>query len=171
MHNIFSYKKHLPQIEKTAFIAPNASVIGKVSIGKYSSIWFNTVLRGDVEEITVGDYTNIQDGTIVHVTNGGYPTHIGSYVTIGHKAMIHACTIEDYSFVGMDATIMDRVVIKSGGWVAAGSLVTEGKIIQSGELWMGRPAKFFRKLTDQEKEYIKISAENYAKYAKDYIEE
>lgn len=171
MRNIFPYKNNIPKVNKTSFIAPNASIIGKVSIGKNSSIWFNTVLRGDVEEITVGDHTNIQDGTIVHVTNGGYPTHIGSYVTIGHKAMIHACTIEDCSFIGMDATIMDRAVIKSGAWVAAGSLVTEDKIVQSGELWIGRPAKFVRKLTEEETKHIKTSAENYSKYAKNYIEE
>ncbi|MCH9754026.1 MAG: gamma carbonic anhydrase family protein [Alphaproteobacteria bacterium] len=170
MHNIFQYKTHKPKIHKTSFIAPNASIIGKVSIGHHSSIWFNSVLRGDVEEIKVGDYTNIQDGTIVHVTNGGYPTNIGSYVTIGHKAIIHACTIEDYAFIGMDATMMDRSIIRSGGWLAAGALLTEDKIIESGELWIGRPAKFLRKLTEAETNHIKVSAENYARYAKDYLD-
>jgi len=169
MNNIFTFKGAIPKIDKTAFIAPTASIIGRVTIGKDSSIWFNSVLRGDVAEITVGDYTNIQDGTVVHVTNGEFPTHIGSYVTIGHKALLHACTIEDRSFVGMGSIIMDGAIVESGGWVGAGSLVTEGKIVRKDELWIGTPAKFFRKLTSQEKEYIKISAENYCKYAKDYL--
>lgn len=169
MNNIFRFKGSIPKIDKTAFIAPTASIIGRVTIGKGSSIWFNSVLRGDVAEITVGDYTNIQDGTVVHVTNGEFPTHIGSYVTIGHKALLHACTIEDYSFVGMGSIIMDGAIVESGGWVGAGSLVTEGKIVRKDELWLGSPARFFRKLTEQEKEYIKISAENYRKYANDYL--
>ena len=167
--NLFKFKNYFPQIDSTAFIAPTAAIIGDVAIGKHSSIWFNSVLRGDVEKITVGEYTNIQDGTIVHVTNNGFPTHIGSHVTIGHKSLLHACTLEDYSFVGMDVTIMDRAIIESGAWVAAGSLVTEGKTVRKGEVWAGRPAKFFRHLTDKEKEFIKISALNYTEYAKEYL--
>lgn len=169
MNNIFAFKGTLPKIDKTSFIAPTASIIGRVTIGKNSSVWFNSVLRGDVAEITVGDYTNIQDGTVVHVTNGEFPTRIGSYVTIGHKALLHACTIEDYSFVGMGSIIMDGAIVESGGWVGAGSLVTEGKVVKKDELWLGSPAKFFRKLTEKEKGYIKISAVNYHKYANDYL--
>lgn len=169
MSNIFPFKNIKPKIGENCFIAPTASVIGNVEIGDYSNIWFNTVLRGDVEKITVGSHTNIQDGSIIHVTNGGFPTNIGSYVTIGHKVLLHACTIEDYSFIGMDSTIMDRAIVESGGWVATGSLVTEDKIVRSGEIWAGRPAKFFRKLTEEEISFITESAKNYVSYAKDYL--
>lgn len=169
MNNIMPFKGILPKIGANCFISPTASVIGAVEIGDYSNIWFNTVLRGDVEKITIGSHTNVQDGSVVHVTNGGFPTKIGSYVTIGHKVLLHACTIEDCAFIGMDSTIMDRAVVESGGWVAAGSLVTEGKIIKSGEIWAGRPAKFFRKLTEEEQKFIKTSALNYVAYSKEYL--
>ncbi len=169
MSNVFPFKGIIPQIGNNCFIAPTASVIGKVEIGEYSSIWFNTVLRGDAEKITVGSHTNIQDGSIIHVTNGGFPTTIGSYVTVGHKVLLHACTIEDHALIGMDSTIMDRAVVESGGWVAAGSLVTEGKIVKSGEIWAGRPANFFRKLTSEELTFIKTSAMNYVTYSKEYF--
>ncbi len=169
MTNIFPFQNTTPKIGRNCFIAQTASVIGNVEIGDYSNIWFNTVLRGDVEKITVGSHTNIQDGSVIHVTNGGFPTNIGSHVTIGHKVLLHACTIEDYSFIGMDSTIMDRAIVESGGWVAAGSLVTEDKIIRSGEIWAGRPAKLFRKLTKDEVSFITESAKNYVKYAKDYL--
>lgn len=169
MNNIFPFKGIMPTIGEHCFIAPTASIIGKVEIGEYSSVWFNTVLRGDVEKITIGSNTNIQDGTVIHVTNGGFPTKIGSYVTIGHKALLHACTLEDNSFIGMDSTIMDRAIVESGGWVAAGSLVTEGKVIKSGEVWAGRPARFFRNLTPEESAFIESSARNYVTYSREYL--
>lgn len=169
MNNIFSYRNIFPQIDPSSFIAPTASIIGQVEIGKYSNIWFNTVIRGDVAPIKIGTHSNIQDGTIIHVSRGQEgQTIIGNYVTIGHKAMIHACRIEDFSFIGMNATIMDRAVIETGSWVAAGSLITEGKIVKKGEIWAGHPAKFFRKLTPLEEEHIKISAENYIKLSLEY---
>jgi len=168
--NIYSYNGITPNIAKSAFIAPTASIIGDVIIGEHSNIWFNCVLRGDVEKITIGHHTNIQDGTVVHVTNNGYPTTIGSYVTVGHKALLHACTLEDYSFVGMDATVMDSAIIESYGWLAAGSLLTGRKVIRKNEIWAGRPAKFFRYLTEQEILYIKESALNYVKLKSRYTD-
>ena len=168
MSNIYPYKGKTPTIEKYAFIAPTATIIGDVIIGKNSNIWFNTVLRGDVEHIVIGENTNIQDGTIVHVTHDGYPTIIGSNVTVGHRTLIHACTLKDNCFVGMGAIIMDRAIIEPYAWVAAGALVTERKIVKSGEIWAGSPAKFFRRLTEDEKKHIDISAKNYVQYSKEY---
>lgn len=170
MNNIYPYKNIYPKIDKDSFIAPTATIIGDVTIGKNSGIWFNSVIRGDVAKISIGNHSNIQDGSVVHVTRNGGNTTIGDYVTIGHKAMIHACTLQDYCFIGMCAIIMDKAIIETGGWVAAGALVTEGKVIRKGEIWAGYPAKFFRNLTSQEQDFIKISAENYAKHAKEYLE-
>jgi len=170
MTNIFPYFNSKPKIDKSAFIAPNTSIIGDVEIGKHSGIWFNSVVRGDVAKVRIGNYTNVQDGTVIHVSRfGSGDTIIGDYVTIGHKAMIHACKLEDDCFVGMSAIIMDNAVIESGAWVATGALITEGKIVKSGEIWAGYPAKFFRKLTDAEQKYIRVSADNYAKHAAEYL--
>lgn len=165
---IFSYKNILPKIDEQAFIAPTASIIGDVTIGKGSGIWFNCVLRGDVEPITIGENTNVQDGSVIHCTRGGGKTIIGSNVTIGHKALIHAATLEDACFVGMGAILMDGVIVESGGMVAAGSLVPPKKIIRKGEIWAGNPAKFFRNLTKEEADFILVSAENYRKHVEEY---
>lgn len=167
---IMPYKGKIPKIDNSCFIAPTSAIIGDVTIGKNSGIWFNCVLRGDVEPITVGANTNIQDGTIVHCTRGGGKTIIGDYVTIGHKALLHACTINNASFVGMGAILMDAVVVQTGAMVAAGSVVTPGKIIPTGEIWAGNPAKFFRKLTQKESEFIMISADNYCKHVSEYTD-
>ena len=166
--NLIKYNNIYPKIDQSAFIAPNATIIGDVTIGAHASIWFGVIIRGDVAKITIGKQTNIQDGTVIHVTRGGGNTIIGNNVTIGHKALLHACHLEDYSFVGMGAIIMDQVVIESYAMVAAGSLVTPGKIIPKGEIWAGNPAKFLRKLTSDETKFIAISAENYCKHAKEY---
>lgn len=165
---IYPYQNIYPKIDKSAFIAPSADIIGDVTIGKDASIWFACVIRGDVESITIGDRTNIQDGTVIHVTNNRYPTKIGNNVTVGHMAMLHACTLHDNAFVGMRAIIMDRVEVHPYSWIAAGSLVTEGKIIKTGEIWAGHPAKLFRMMTDSEMKNIEISASNYVKYHQSY---
>ncbi|CAH8389577.1 unnamed protein product [Eruca vesicaria subsp. sativa] len=159
-----------PLVDKNAFVAPSASVIGDVQIGKGSSIWYGCVLRGDVNNISVGSGTNIQDNSLIHVakTNLGgkdLPTSIGDNVTVGHSAVIHGCTVEDESFVGMGATLLDGVVVEKHAMVAAGSLVRENTRIPSGEVWGGNPAKFMRKLTDEEIAYISKSAENYINLA------
>lgn len=168
--HIFSYFNKWPKISSEAFIAPNATIIGDVTIGRGSGVWFNSVIRGDVEPITIGENTNIQDGTVIHVTRGGGKTIIGNNVTIGHKALIHACHLMDECFIGMGAIVMDKTVVETGAMVAAGSLVTNNKIVKKGEIWAGNPAKFFRNLTKEESEFIMISANNYRRHAEEYNE-
>ena len=166
---IIAYNGILPTIAGDAFIAHTATVIGDVVIGAKTGVWFGCLLRGDVREIRVGERTNIQDGTIVHVTKGKSGTYIGSDITIGHGAIIHACTLQDGCFVGMGATVMDGVVVESGAMVAAGALVTPGKVVKKGELWAGSPAKFLRPLTAKELAFFPESASEYAKLAEDYM--
>ena len=158
-----------PTISPKAFIAPGAAVIGDVQIAEDVGFWFGCVARGDVNVIRIGARTNIQDGTIIHVTRDTAATHIGSNVTIGHCALIHGATLEDSCFIGMRATLMDGAVVESGGWVAAGALVTPGKVVRKGQIWAGSPAKYFRDLTDAEKAFIPVSAENYVKHAREYL--
>jgi len=158
-----------PTISPLAFIAPGSAVVGDVHIGADSGIWFGCAMRGDVNIIRIGERTNVQDGTVIHVTRKTGPTYIGSNVTIGHSVLLHACTIEDAAFIGMRATLMDGVVVESGGWVAAGALVTPGKRVPKGQIWAGNPAKYFRDLTKQEVDFIPISAENYVKHAREYL--
>lgn len=160
-----------PRIAPDAFIAPTAAVIGDVVIGAGSSVWFNCTLRGDVHEIRVGERTNIQDGSVVHVTSGKFGCYIGSDITIGHNAVIHACTLEDGCFVGMSATVMDGAVVESQAMVAAGALVTPGKRVRRGELWAGSPAKPMRRLTEDELAYFPESAAHYARLAARYMSE
>ena len=166
---IMPYKGIIPKIHKAAFIAPTVAIIGDITIGKGSGIWFNCVIRGDVEPITIGENTNIQDGSVVHCTRGGGNTSIGNNVTVGHKALLHACTLQDACFIGMGAIIMDGVVVESGAMVAAGALVTPNKVIRKGEIWAGNPAKFFRKMTQEETDFIMISAKNYRIHVEEYL--
>ena len=167
--NILPYKGILPKIAEDSFIAPGSHIIGDVEIGSQVGIWFNCVVRGDVAEIRIGDRTNIQDGTIIHVTRNGHPTIIGNGVTVGHKTVLHACRLEDSSFIGMGAVIMDDVVVESGAMVAAGALVPPRKIVKSGQIWAGSPAKYFRDLTPEESAFIKKSEENYVKHVEEYL--
>mmetsp|Transcript_13330 Transcript_13330/g.42292 ORF Transcript_13330/g.42292 Transcript_13330/m.42292 type:complete len:257 (-) Transcript_13330:110-880(-) len=165
-----------PVLPASAFVAPSASVIGDVSIGEKSSVWYNSVLRGDVNKITVGSMTNIQDGCVVHVAKTNMsgvvaPTIIGSKVTVGHNTVLHACTVADESFVGMGATLLDGVVVEKGAMVAAGAMVPPGVTIPSGEIWAGNPAKFLRNLTPEESKFIASSAVNYAELAAKHAEE
>jgi len=165
---IIPYKGINPRIHQSAFIAPTASVIGDVTIAEGSSLWFGSIVRGDVASIIIGSNTNIQDGSIIHVTRGGGNTVIGNNVTIGHKALLHACTLQDACFIGMGAIILDNTTIETGGMLAAGSLLTSHKIIRKGELWAGNPAKFFRQLTPEESAFILTSAKNYLQLAAEY---
>jgi len=163
-----------PQIAESAFIAETAVVVGDVHIGTSSSIWFNVVIRGDVNYIRIGDRTNIQDLSMLHVsgrkdeTDAGAPLLIGNDVTIGHNTTIHGCTIEDGAFIGMKAMVMDRVTVGKGAMVAAGSLVPEGTVIPPGTLWLGSPAKFKRTLAPQEKVRAAAIAVSYADLARRY---
>lgn len=167
--NIFPYKSILPKIHDSAFVAPSAAVIGDVTIGEQSSIWFGCTLRGDVNDITVGARTNIQDGTVIHVSSTTQGTYIGDDVTVGHMALIHACTIGDRAFIGMQACIMDDARVEAEAMVAAGSLVTQGKVIPSGQLWGGRPAQYMRDLTEEERKFLLFSAERYVKLSREYL--
>lgn len=158
-----------PDVSPRAFVAPGVPIIGDVEIGEDTGIWFGCVVRGDVNTVRIGCRTNIQDGTVVHVTRHTGPTFIGNGVTIGHSALIHAATLEDGCFVGMRATLMDGVVVESGAWVAAGALVTPGKRIPKGQIWAGNPAKYFRELTQEEAAYIPQSAAMYVEHAREYL--
>lgn len=161
----FSAAPVSPVIDARAFIAPGVPVIGDVHIGQDASVWYGSVVRGDVNHIRIGARSNVQDGTVIHVTRHTGPTIIGENVTIGHGCVLHACILEDACFVGMRATVMDMAVVESGGWVAAGALVTPGKRVPKGELWAGSPARFFRKLTEEEQRFILESADNYVRLA------
>tara|TARA_R100001224_G_scaffold113081_1_gene97289 strand:- start:585 stop:1166 length:582 start_codon:yes stop_codon:yes gene_type:complete len=165
---ILTYRGVRPTIDETAFIAPNATIIGDVEIGAETGIWFGCVIRGDVHEIRIGSRTNIQDLTMVHVAKGKFGTYIGDDVTIGHSAVIHACTLEDRSFVGMSATVMDGCVIEQGAMLGAGALLAPGKRIPAGELWAGVPARKVRDLTQEEIEFFKVSADRYADLGQEY---
>ena len=166
---IIKYKQKKPKIDKNVFVAPGSYVVGDVKIGSKSNIWFNVVIRGDVEKIRIGKNTNIQDLTMVHCTTKGFGTTIGSNVTIGHNCVIHDCTINDNSLIGMSSTILDGAVVEKNSMLAAGSLLTQGKIVKSGEIWAGNPAKLLRKLNNKEIGFFKISADRYFKMSKEYL--
>jgi carbonic anhydrase/acetyltransferase-like protein (isoleucine patch superfamily) len=140
----------VPHTSSAAFVAPGTRIIGAVTLGEESSIWYNCVLRGDVGRITVGARTNIQDSTTVHVTSGVGPTIIGADCLIGHLVLLHGCWLHDHSFVGMGAIVMDGCEIEPDGMLAAGAMLTPGKRIPRGQLWTGRPARYARDLTPEE---------------------
>lgn len=165
---ILPFNGIMPSIHPDAWVAPGATVIGDVHIGAESSVWFGCVIRGDVNHIRIGERTNIQDNTVIHVTRKTNPTIIGSGITIGHAAMLHGCTLEDDCFIGMKSCIMDGATVQSGAMVAACANITPGKIIESGQLWAGNPAKYFRDLKEEEAQFIGISARNYIEDAKTY---
>ncbi len=163
------FRNILPRLGKNVFIAEGAAVIGDVHIGDESNVWFGCVIRGDVNTIRIGARTNIQDGTVIHVTRQTGPTSIGSGVTIGHSVLLHACTLEDDCFIGMHSTIMDGAVVESGGWVGAGAIVTPGKRIPKGQIWAGNPARYLRDVKPDEAAFIAISARNYTELAAEYL--
>ena len=156
-----------PVIGPSTFIDETAVVIGNVTIGEDSSVWPATVIRGDVNRITIGDRTSIQDGSVLHVNHddehnpGGDPLSIGSNVTVGHKVMLHGCTVNDRCLIGMSTTILDKAVVESNTIIGAGSLVSPGKILESGYLYVGTPARQVRKLTEDELAYLDLAAEYY----------
>ncbi len=147
---ILPFNGIVPSIAGSAFIAPGSRIIGDVTIGEDSSIWYNCVLRGDVNSLHVGARTNIQDGTVVHVTSRLHGTEIGDDVLIGHMAMIHGCKLHDRAFVGLGTIVMDGCEIEGDGMLAAGAMLTPGKRILPRQLWSGRPARYMRDLTDAE---------------------
>jgi len=170
------FRDRLPTLGARAYVDPAASVIGDVVLGDDVSVWPFTVVRGDVNFIRVGDRTNLQDGSVVHVSHdgphaklGGFATRIGNDVTIGHKAIIHACTIEDAVLIGMGAIVLDGAVVRKHGFVGAGALVPPGKVVGEGELWLGNPAKKARLLSDAEIEALYYSAGHYVRLKDEYL--
>jgi len=172
---LYDFKDMKPKIGKNSWIAPSADVIGDVTCGEDCSIWFGTVIRGDVHYITIGDRVSIQDLSMVHVTHykkadrsDGHPTIIGNDVTIGHRVMLHGCTIEDACLIGMSATILDGAVIGKESIVGAGALVTKNKVFPPRSLIMGSPAKVIRELGDEEVAELYASASRYVEFKSHY---
>ncbi|RMH80623.1 MAG: gamma carbonic anhydrase family protein [Acidobacteria bacterium] len=166
---ILPYGEKRPHIHTSVFLAENVVVIGDVEIGEDSSLWFGTVVRGDVNFIRMGKGTNIQDCSVIHVTHRTHPTLIGDYVTVGHRVILHGCKIGNYVLVGMGAVVMDGVEIEDFVLVGAGALLTPGKRFPSGVLVAGFPAKVVRELKEEEIELIKNSAQNYIAYKNLYL--
>ncbi len=164
---ILKFKEHYPKIDSSAWIAPSADIIGKVSIGEDSSVWFQCVIRSDVNEVIIGKNSNIQDLSCIH-TDVDSKTIIGDNVTIGHKVMLHGCIIENNCLIGMSATILDNAVIGEGSIVGANSLVTSGKKFPPKSLIMGSPAKVVRELSNEEVEGLIKHAASYVAYKNEY---
>ncbi|MFV0530411.1 MAG: gamma carbonic anhydrase family protein [Flavobacteriales bacterium] len=164
---IKTIKNKEPKIGKDCFLAENATLVGDITMGSNCSIWFNAVLRGDVNSIVLGEKVNIQDGAVVHCTYQKTKTMIGNNVSVGHNAIIHGCIIHDDVLIGMGAIVMDEAVVESGSIVAAGAIVTQGTRIGKGELWAGVPAKKIKEVSnDLQENEIRRIADNYIKYAK-----
>jgi len=156
----------VPEIDGTVFVAPTAAIVGAVRIDAHSSVWHNVTIRGDNNYVTIGANTNIQDNSCIHIDSRTYPTIIGNDVTIGHCALVHACTIGDGGFVGMGAIVMDGAVIEPTGMLAAGAMLTPGKVIPAGELWAGRPARKMRDLSADDLANNRRSAAHYVEVAR-----
>lgn len=168
MATVVSFRGVRPRIAEDVFVAELAAVIGDVEIGAGSSIWYGTVIRGDVEPIRIGEATSIQDNSVIHVTHGVSGTKVGDRVTVGHNVILHACTVEDDCIIGMGSIILDRSRIGRGSIVGAGALVTPGTDIPPGSMVMGSPARVKRPLTDEERARIASSAEHYVALARTY---
>ena len=157
-----------PQLPATAFIAPGVDIIGNVTLGEETSVWFCSVVRGDIHYIRIGRRTNIQDNCTIHVTEHDYPTIIGDEVTVGHNVILHGCTIGDRCLVGMGAVVMDDVEVGEGSLIAAGAVVIPGTRVEPGSLYAGIPAKFRRPVSDEERGMIIDRAEEYVQLARKY---
>jgi gamma-carbonic anhydrase len=167
---LIAYRGITPRLHPTVFVASGAFIIGDVEIGEYSSVWFNAVVRGDVNIIRIGERVNVQDLCMLHVTHKKYSLTIGSDVTIGHSATVHGCTISDKVLIGMGARVLDAAVIGQNSLIAAGAVVREGMKIPEGVLVAGVPARVIRDLTDEEVLQIEQSATNYVNYVRTYRE-
>jgi carbonic anhydrase/acetyltransferase-like protein (isoleucine patch superfamily) len=169
-NKLFPYLDKFPQIHNSVFLASGVKIIGDVQIGENSSVWYNTVIRGDVHYIKIGSMTNIQDCSMLHVTNGRYPLSIGNKVTIGHSVTLHGCTLQDLCLIGMGAIILDNAVVSERSMVAAGAVVKPGFVVPTGKLVAGVPARIIRDLSDTEMEDFEKSAERYKKYTEITVE-
>jgi carbonic anhydrase/acetyltransferase-like protein (isoleucine patch superfamily) len=167
--NIRVFEDYRPQIDDSAFIDDTAVVTGNVFIGEHSSVWPCCSVRGDIHSISIGKRSNIQDGSVLHVTHDseyapdGFKLSVGDDVTVGHKVILHGCTVEDLCLIGMGSVVLDGAVIQSGAMVGAGSLVPPNKVLQGGYMWLGSPVKQVRELTDKEKAFLSYSAQHYVK--------
>jgi len=171
MESVKRRLKTKPIVGKDVYVADSADVIGEVELSDDSSIWFNVVLRGDVEKIVIGKCSNVQDGTVIHTTLDKYPTIIGDYVTIGHNAMLHGCTIKDNVLIGIGAIVLDNSVVGENSIVAAGTLVPPGKEFPPNSLLMGSPAKVAKTLSEEDIKGIRDYADRYYKYKEMYLSE
>jgi len=162
---ILPVKDKSPVFTDDTFLAPNATLVGDVLLGRHCSVWFNAVIRGDVNYIRIGDYTNIQDGVVIHCTYLKNGTDIGSYVNIGHQAMVHGCTVQDYVLIGMGAIVMDRAIVESYVIIAAGAVVLEGTVCESGYLYAGVPAKKIKPVTAEQRTMLQQLPHNYVMYS------
>jgi carbonic anhydrase/acetyltransferase-like protein (isoleucine patch superfamily) len=167
---IHIYRGRLPRIAPSAYVAESADVIGDVEIGENTSIWFATVLRGDIEPIRVGSNSNIQDGSVVHTIEGS-PVVVGDWVTVGHRAVVHGCTIEDNCLIGMGAILLNNVRVGEGSIIAAGALVAEKTVIPPRSLYLGVPARFKRELRESDQQFIRMHAAHYLEYKEVYLAE
>lgn len=173
--SIRGFQDKFPNIGERVYIDPKSVVIGDVTLGDDVSVWPMAVIRGDVNHISIGNSCSIQDGAILHVTHdgpftrGGKPLVLGQGITVGHQAVLHGCTIDDYCLIGMGALILDAVHVKTHVMIAAGSVVAPGKILESGYLYLGNPARAVRKLTLQELEQLEYSAEHYVRLKNRYL--
>lgn len=161
---LFLYQDFFPTIDNSVFLASGVKIVGDVSIGKNSSVWYNCVIRGDVHYVKIGENTNVQDCSMLHVTNGRYPLNIGNKVTIGHSVKLHGCTLKDLCLIGIGSIVLDGAVVEEKSMVAAGSVVKPNFIVPSGKLVAGVPARVVRDLTDTELADLEKSAERYMKY-------
>ncbi len=177
MANIRQYKDFTPNIHDSAYIDEAAVVIGDVEIGENSSVWPCVVIRGDIHHIKIGHHTNIQDGSVLHVTHAseftpeGHPLTVGNYVIIGHNVTLHGCTVHDHSLVGMNAVVLDGAVVESRVYVAAGSVVGPGKVLESGYLYRGNPIRQARELTEKELAFLDYSPMHYVKLGANFAAE
>jgi carbonic anhydrase/acetyltransferase-like protein (isoleucine patch superfamily) len=161
----FPYRGYYPLIGENVFLASGVKIIGNVEIGNNSSVWYNSVIRGDVHYIKIGESTNIQDCSMLHVTNGKFPLNIGNKVTIGHSVTLHGCTLKDLCLIGIGAIVLDGALVESNSMVAGGALVKQNYIVPSGKLVAGIPAKVIRDLTEDEIKDIEAGAQRYVEYA------
>lgn len=168
MAHIISVRGFTPRWGEECFIAENATLVGQLSMGDYCSVWFNAIVRADVNEITVGHHSNIQDGAVIHCTYEKAATHIGNHVTIGHRAIVHGCTLEDKVMVGMGAIVMDHAVVQSGAMIAAGAVVLENTIVEANSIYAGVPAKKVKTIGAENKAMMERIAQNYIKYSQWY---
>ncbi len=170
MTGLLGYRGKFPQLADDVYIAPGAWVIGDVVIGRASSVWFNTVIRGDENYIHIGEQTNIQDGCVLHITGQRFPLTIGNRVTIGHGAVVHGCVVEDECLIGMRAVVLDGARIGKGSVVAAGAVVTPGFQVPPGSLVMGMPAVVKREITDRERQRALSPVQHYLELSREYMD-